>query len=83
MKELIEEEEQRLRKLRFVVDLTCSILMQSDMTFQEARFLLSEARKAAMALFPDKADVYDLIYAPRFRRILAERFLIYGKSCGQ
>ncbi len=36
------------------------------------------ARQAALNLFPGKEDVYELIYAPRFRRIIKERFLIPG-----
>jgi hypothetical protein len=29
---------------------------------------------AAVAMFPGKGDVFDLVYLPRFSRLLAERF---------
>jgi hypothetical protein len=39
---------------------------------------MKDAKTAALLLFPEKEDVYELIYAPRFRRIIAERFVIPG-----
>jgi hypothetical protein len=32
------------------------------------------ARRQALELFPGKADVFDLVLAPRFQRILDERW---------
>ena len=78
MKQEIMEEEKKMRRLRFIVDLTQSILMQADLTLREAFDLLKDTRKAALILFPGKGDVFDLVYAPRFRRIIAERFVIPG-----
>ncbi len=74
----IREEEKRLRRLRIAVDLTQAVLMQADLTLREAFDIMADARKAALALFPDKGDVYDLIYAPRLKRIVRERFVIPG-----
>lgn len=72
--ELIIEEEKRLRRLRWVVDLTAAVLMQSDLTLHESLALMNDAKRAALNLFPDKEFVYDLVYTPRFERILNERF---------
>ena len=74
----IREEETRLRRLRLAIDLTQAVLMQADLTLREAFDIMADARKAALALFPDKGDVYDLIYAPRLMRIVRERFVIPG-----
>ncbi len=74
----IRDEERRLRRLRIAVDLTQAVLMQSNLTLREAFDVMADARKAALALFPDKGDVYDLIYAPRLKRIVRERFVIPG-----
>jgi hypothetical protein len=74
----IHDEEKRLRRLRLAIDLTQAVLMQADLTLREAFDLMADARKAALALFPDKGDVYDLIYAPRLMRIVRERFVIPG-----
>ncbi len=76
--ELIKEEEKNMRRLRFIVDLAQAVLMQSDLTMQESLDLIENTKKAALGLFPDKEFVYDLVYTPRFHRIIAERFTIPG-----
>ena len=79
MKEKLMEEEKKMRRLRFIVDLAQAVLMQqADLTLKEAFTIIRDAKRAALLLFPDKEDVYELIYAPRFRRIIAERFVIRG-----
>jgi hypothetical protein len=79
MKEALQEEERRLRMLRFVVDLNLAILMQqTDLTLRESFDLLKNTRQAARNLFPGKDDVFELIYTPRFMRIIRERFVING-----
>jgi hypothetical protein len=83
MEELIREEEQKMRRLKFIVDLTEAVLMQSDLTLQESWDLVDQTKKAALALFPDKESAYTLIYLPRFRRIIDERFTIPGSLSGK
>jgi hypothetical protein len=78
MQDALQEEEKRIRRLRVIVDLTQAVLMQSDLSLREAFDLIRGAKKAALAFFPDKEQVYDLVYAPRFRRIIRERFVIPG-----
>jgi hypothetical protein len=78
MKDLLQDEEKRLRRLRFIVNLAQGVLMQADLTLREAFTIMEDTKKAALALFPDKGDVYDLVYAPRLRRIVRERFVIPG-----
>lgn len=81
--ERLKEEEKKMRRLRFVVDLTEAVLMQSALSLQEALELIENTKKAALTLFPDKEFVYDLVYTPRFRRILNDRFTISGTSSGR
>ncbi len=79
MKKALLEEEKKMRMLKFVVDLNQAVLMQqTDLTLREAFEIMKNAKRAALNLFPDKEAVYDLIYAPRFRRIIQERFVIPG-----
>ena len=78
MDERLLDEERRLRRLRFLVNLAQGVLMQADLTLREAFDILRGTRQAALALFPDKGDVYDLVYAPRLMRIIRERFVIPG-----
>ena len=79
MKEKLMEEEKNMRRLRFIVDLAQAILMQQqDLTLREAFDIMKDTKKAALNLFPEKEHVYELIYAPRFRKIITERFVIQG-----
>ena len=84
MIEALQEEERRLRMLRFVVDLNQAVLMQqADLTLREAFDILNKTRQAARNLFPGKDDVFELLYTPRFMRIIRERFLIVGGRSGE
>lgn len=81
--ELIKEEERNMKQLRFIVDLAQASLVQSNLTIQESLALIENTKKAALSLFPDKEFVYDLVYTPRFRRIIDERFTISGTLSGR
>ena len=77
------EEEKRLRRLRLFVDLNQAVLMQANLTLREAFEIMWSTKDAALALFPDKGDVFDLIYAPRLKRIIRERFVVLGGLAGK
>lgn len=79
MKDALREEERRLRMLRWIVDLNQAVLMQQhDLTLPEAFEIMRSVKQAALSLFPDKEQVFELVYSPRFRRIIRERFVIPG-----
>jgi hypothetical protein len=80
MKEaLLQEEDRKMRMLRFLVDLNQAILMQQvDLTLCEAFKIMRDTKQAVLNLFPGKESTYELIYAPRFRRIISDRFVIIG-----
>ncbi|MEW5914459.1 MAG: hypothetical protein AB1814_18030 [Thermodesulfobacteriota bacterium] len=42
-----------------------------------AQRLAGRVRRLALALFPDKAATYDLIYAPRLARAIRRRFPLH------
>lgn len=72
--EALAEEQRRLDRLRRVVDVTCSLLRQPRISRDEALEMVVVARRQALGLFPDKESVFDLVLAPRFQRILDERW---------
>jgi hypothetical protein len=82
-RERLIDEEKRLRRLRLLVDLALAELMQGAINVSEAYSIMERTRKAALKLFPDKGSVYDLIYAPRFNRIMAERFPVQVVRSGK
>ena len=81
--DLLNNEERKIRRLRFIVDLAEAVLTQSDLSLQESLDLMENTKKAALGLFPDKESVYDLVYAPRFNRIIHDRFMIPGSLSGR
>jgi hypothetical protein len=73
-REELEEEDRRVRQLRIAVGLALSVIGQTDMTLAQAQEMVAATRGMALRLFPGKELAFDLIYLPRFRRLLAERF---------
>ncbi len=71
-KEEIDEESRRLRRLRIVVNLALNIIAQGEMPIEEAHSLVAATRRLALQLFPGKGEVYDLIYRPKFQRLINE-----------
>jgi hypothetical protein len=72
----ILEENRQVRRLQWVVDLVMNVIGQTEMPVEEAAELVAATRQYALRLFPDKEQTYDLIYRPRFQRLLAEKYLI-------
>lgn len=68
----IDDESRRIRRLRVAVELALSVIAAGDLTYQDAQDLASGLRRVAEQLFPDKGNVFDLVYAPRIRRMINE-----------
>ncbi|MBI4736656.1 MAG: hypothetical protein HY766_11480 [candidate division NC10 bacterium] len=73
-REELEEEDRRVRHLRIAVHLALSVIGQTNMSLTQAQEMVTATRSMALRLFPGKELAFDLIYLPRFRRLLAERF---------
>jgi hypothetical protein len=73
-KEALLAEERKLQRLRRIMDFTAALLWQANLTLSEAQRLVADARQRALDLFPGKGETFDLIYGPRFRRILMEKY---------
>ncbi len=71
--EEIAEERRKMRRLRTIVDLTAALLQQENQTAAEALALVEAAKQAVLHLFPDKEETFELIYRPRFMRLIRER----------
>jgi hypothetical protein len=71
----IEHENKMIRRLRFLVELTFATIAQDEsMNLEQAWEHVHALKGAAVAMFPGKDDTFDLLYLPRFSRLLAERF---------
>jgi hypothetical protein len=71
-REEILDEERRARWVRMIVDFTSSMIMQSRPSRNECEQLIRAARAKVLELFPGKEETFDIIYAPRFQRIMDE-----------
>lgn len=75
--EEIAAESHKIRRLQLMMSLVMSVISQNDaMTVEEASELVASARRAALTMFPGKELAYDLIYRPRFQRLMTEKYRI-------
>lgn len=71
----LELEDKLIRRLRFLVDLTFATIAQDhSLTLEQAWQHVLALKGAALAMFPGREAAFDLIYLPRFSRLIAERF---------
>ena len=72
-----EEERRKLRRLQVMMNMVMSVISQDEeLTVEEAAELAANAKRAALAMFPDKEFAYDILYRPRVQRLIAERFRV-------
>ncbi len=69
-----EDENRRIRRLQIMMNMVMAVIAQEEMSLEEASEMAANAKRAALAMFPDKELAYDLIYKPRLQRLLRERF---------
>ena len=71
----IAEEARKIRRLQIMISMVSSVIGQDpNLTLEEASELAAEAKRTALAMFPDKELAFDLLYKPRLQRLLNERF---------
>ena len=70
-----QEEARKIRRLQLMMSMVMSVISQDPhLTIEEASELAANAKRAALAMFPDKEFTYDILYKPRLQRLLNERF---------
>ena len=71
------EEQKLVRRLQMMMNMVMQVIAQdSSLSIDEASQMIADSRKAALAMFPGKELAYDLIWRPRFQRLMRERFRI-------
>lgn len=69
------EERKLLRRLQMMMTMVQQVIAQDgSLTVDEASRMIADSREAALAMFPGKELAYDLIWKPRFQRLMIERF---------
>jgi DNA-directed RNA polymerase subunit RPC12/RpoP len=69
----LRSEDSRVREIRGMADRIASFIVGSDYPMIDVEIEKQKLRARISELFPDRLDLYDLIYEPRFRR-LKEQF---------
>ena len=72
--EEIRTENRKIRFLRFLIDFSILSIQVDDLSWEEALGRVEEVKRAACHLFPGKEETFELIYRPRFQRVIRERF---------
>jgi hypothetical protein len=71
----LAEEQKLIRRLQMMMNMVMQVIAQdATLTVEEASQMIADSRKAALAMFPGKELAYDLIWRPRFQRLMRERF---------
>jgi hypothetical protein len=71
------EEQKLIRRLQMMMNMVMQVIAQDrSLTIDEASQMIADSRKAALTMFPGKELAYDLIWKPRFQRLMRERFRI-------
>ena|SRR5947209_14691753 len=70
-----KQEAHKIRRLQIMISMVMSVIGQDpNLTIEEASELVAGAKRAALAMFPDKELAYDILYKPRLQRLMTERF---------
>ena len=71
------EEAKLIRRLQMMMNMVMQVIAQDgSLTIDEASQMIADSKKAALAMFPDKELAYEIIWKPRFQRLMRERFRI-------
>lgn len=72
-----QEERKLIRRLQMMMNMVMQVIAQDrTLTVDDASQMIADSKKAALAMFPGKELAYDLIWKPRFQRLMRERFRI-------
>ena len=73
--EAAREESKLIRRLQMMMNMVMQVIAQdATLSVDDASQMIADARTAALTMFPGKELAYDLIWRPRFQRLMRERF---------
>ena len=73
--EELAEEQKLIRRMQMMMNMVMQVIAQdATLTVDEASQMIADSRKAALTMFPGKELASDLIWRPRFQRLMRERF---------
>lgn len=69
-----EDERRKARRLQRIVDFALAVIRQGTLSLDEVHRMVEAVRQYAYREYPDKKDLFERIYTPRFRRAVVERY---------
>jgi hypothetical protein len=72
----VDEESRRIRRLQIVVRLALGIIAEGSLPYEEAIELAGATRNVALTLFPESGETFDLLYRPKFQRLIREVYRV-------
>ena len=73
--EELAQEQKLIRRMQMMMNMVMQVIAQdASLSIDEASQMIADSRRAALAMFPGKELAYDLIWRPRFQRLMRERF---------
>jgi hypothetical protein len=73
--EELKEESRKIRRLQMVVNMVTQVIAQDPtITVEQASEMVSDTRRVALSMFPDKELAFNLIFWPRLQRLMRERY---------
>jgi len=71
------EEQKLIRRMQMMMSMVMQVIAQdASLSIDDASQMIADSKRAALAMFPGKELAYDLIWKPRFQRLMRERFRI-------
>jgi len=70
----LAEENRKIRHLKMMVSLGLAVLSQERLSRREAEQIVESIRCSALRMFPGKETTWEIVYAPRFHRVIEERW---------
>jgi hypothetical protein len=67
-----KSEDRKVREIRIMADRIASLIVASDYSKIDIEIEKQKLQERIEELFPDKTDLYDLIYEPRFKRLMEQ-----------
>jgi len=63
------DEERQIGEIQRAAERVCALILFSDMPLIDIQLAAADVRRLCHRLFPERAYLYDWVYARRFRRL--------------
>ena len=69
------EEAYRIQRMQRMISMVEQVILRErNLPVERASALVADARRAALAMFPDKMQAFDMLVWPRLQRTMRERY---------